>query len=67
VEDVDLFFMCTFDDIQENLKNGTTKYPCSDQYATGVTRTFNHTAYPYIFSASFELPSRHFVLNAEEQ
>jgi integrase/recombinase XerD len=32
----------------------------------GATRTFNHTTYPYTFSASFELPSRHFVLKAEE-
>jgi len=30
VEDVDFHFQCFFDDIQENLKNGTTKYLCSD-------------------------------------
>ena len=68
VEDVNFLFLCTFDDIQENLENGTTKYLCSDEYAIfGANRSFNNTAYPYIFSASFELPSRHFVLNAEEQ
>jgi hypothetical protein len=66
VEGVDFFFICLFDDIQEN-KNGTTKYLCSDEYTTnGATRTFNHTSYPYVYSASFELPSRHFVLNAED-
>ena len=67
VEDVSFLFLCTFDDIQEDLENGTTKYLCSDQHAIfGATRTFNHTTYPYTFSASFELPSRHYVLNAEE-
>lgn len=66
VEDVSLSFMCTFDDIQENVKNGTTKYLCSHGSTYGITRDFNNTDYPYTFSASFELPSRHFVLNATE-
>lgn len=68
VENMDIMFVCSFNDIQEDLKNGITKYICSDKLAArGLTRVFNHTSYPYTFSASFELPSRHFVLNAEEQ
>jgi hypothetical protein len=69
VEGVDFMFSCVFDDIQENLKNGTTKYLCSDKSTLfgAATRSFNNTNYPYNFSASFELPSRHFVLNAEER
>lgn len=67
VEGVHFYFRCSFDDIQEDLKNGTAKYICSDEYAlSGASRTFNNTDYPYTFSASFELPSRHFVLNATE-
>jgi hypothetical protein len=69
VEGIDFMFSCVFDDIQENLKNGTTKYLCSDKSTLfgGAARSFNNTNYPYTFSASFELPSRHFVLNAEER
>jgi hypothetical protein len=39
-------FLCLSDDIQENLKNDTTKYLRSEQYAIlGPTATFNLTTY----------------------
>jgi len=74
VEEMGFHSQCYFDDIQENLKNGTTKYICSgkhDEFAgtamgAHAFRHFNDTWYPYTFSASFELPSRHFVFNAKE-
>jgi hypothetical protein len=74
VENMGFHSLCYFDDIQEDLKNGTTKYICSGKYdefkgtAMGAhaVRNFNKAWYPYTFSASFELPSRHFVLNATE-
>jgi hypothetical protein len=74
VEQMGFTFQCTYDDIQEDLKNGTTKYICSGKNDTfagtmlggQAIRHFNNTWYPYTYSASFELPSRHFVLNAED-
>ena len=31
-----------------------------------IRRTFNHTSYPYKFTATFELSSRQLVINATE-
>jgi signal peptidase I len=74
VEEMGITFQCNFDDIQEDLKNNITKYICTgknDIFAGGLLggnaiRNFNSTFYPFTSSASFELPSRHFVLNAED-
>jgi hypothetical protein len=33
---------------------------------TSIRRKLNDTTYPYKFTAIFELPSRHFVMNATE-
>jgi len=69
VENMNFWFQCAdFSDIQENWKNGTTKYICDESKAFGgLVRTFNQTTYPYLFTFSFELPSQHFVLNGEER
>lgn len=54
-------FFCNFDNVIE--KNGSAKYVCSDDKG-GLTRTFNNTSYRYNFSSSFEIPSKHYILNA---
>jgi hypothetical protein len=70
VEDVHFLFMCSFDDVNDiqELKNGTIKYVCDDAHTLmGASRPFNSTLYSYRFNASLELPSGHFVLNAQEE
>jgi hypothetical protein len=73
VEDYVYFsFFCSFTDInqiQEDVKNGTTTYLCASDNPLfgGASRTFNQTDYPYTFNMRLELPSGHFVLNAQEQ
>ena len=69
IEQMSIDFGCSFSDIQEDTKNNTTKYICSQPHRNdlGITRNFNSTHYPYRFAASFELPSRHLVLNANEE
>ncbi len=57
---------CQFSDIQEDTKSKTTKYICSNPDNEIIIRKFNSTYYPYKITASFELPSRHLVLNATE-
>ena len=61
-------FGCSLSDIQEDTKNKITKYICSrsDRDNLDITRNFNSTHYPYRITASFELPSRHLVINATE-
>ena len=67
VEEMSINFGCTYNDIQEDTKNKTTKYICSEpDNILSLTRKFNSTTYNYIYTASFELPSRHLVLNATE-
>ena len=68
IEQMDFGFTCSFSDIREDPKNKTTKYICSrpDRDYFDIERKFNSTKYIYRFTASFELPSRHFVLNATE-
>jgi len=69
VEQMSIDFGCSFSDIQEDTKNKITKYICSpsDRDNLDITRNFNSTHYPYRITASFELPSRHLVLNATEE
>jgi hypothetical protein len=52
--------------LEEDSAKKTTKYICSDPQDGSIRRTFNDTTYPYTFTATFELPSRHLVLNATE-
>jgi len=59
-------FTCSYQDIQEDLAKKTTKYICSEPQDGSIRRNFNDTTYPYTFTATFELPSRHLVLNATE-
>jgi len=66
VEQMDFEFTCNYQDIQENLTKKTTKYICSDPQDGYIRRLFNDTTYPYTFTASFELPSRHLLINATE-
>jgi hypothetical protein len=61
VEEISGMFACSFNDIIE--ENGKTKYICND-HSGGITIKHNSTSFPYTFSASFELPSRHLSLNA---
>lgn len=67
VEQMNFDFTCNYQDIQENLTKKTTKYICSEPQDGSITRLFNDTRYPYTFTATFELPSRHLVINATEE
>jgi hypothetical protein len=68
IEQMDISFTCSLSDIQEDTKNKTTKYIClrPDRDHLDIERNFNSTKYLYRFTVSFELPSRHLVLNATE-
>lgn len=66
IEQMDFDFRCNYQDIQEDSAKKTTKYICSDPQDGSIRRMFNDTTYPYTFTATFELPSRHFILNATE-
>jgi hypothetical protein len=66
IEQMNFDFNCNYQDIQEDLAKKTTKYICSDPQDGSIRRNFNDTTYPYTFTATFELPSRHLVLNATE-
>ena len=66
IEKMSFNFGCTFDDIQEDTKKKTTKYICSEPDILDIIRNFNSTHYKYRYTATFELPSRHLVLNATE-
>jgi hypothetical protein len=68
VEKMDISFGCDYTDIQEDPVKKTTKYICSEQQNIYplIGRSFNDTVYPYRFTATFELPSRHLVINATE-
>lgn len=66
IEQMDFEFTCNYQDIQENLTKKTTKYICSEPQDGYIKRLFNETTYPYTFTAFFELPSRHLVINATE-
>jgi len=59
-------FNCRYQDIKEDSAEKTTKYICSEPQDGSIRRTFNQTSYPYKFTATFELPSRHLVINATE-
>jgi hypothetical protein len=60
-------FQCNFQDIKEDTAKKTSKYICSDPQDGSIRRNFNDTTYPYKFTATFELPSRHLILNATEE
>jgi hypothetical protein len=66
IEQMNFDFTCNYQDIQENLLKKTTKYICSEPQEGSITRLFNGTTYPYTFTATFELPLRHLVINATE-
>jgi hypothetical protein len=66
IEQMYFDFTCNYQDIQEDLAKKTTKYICSDPQDGSIRRNFNDTTYPYKFTATFELPSRHLVINATE-
>jgi hypothetical protein len=67
VEGMTMNFYCKFQDIQEDIVKNTTKYICSEPASGYITRTFNNTIYHYTFTATFETPSGHLVLNATEK
>ena len=68
VEQMSLQFPCQLSSIQKDAENGITKYICSDKVEDdgNIFRKYNSTQYRYKFTASFELPSRHYILNATE-
>ena len=66
IEQMTFRFICYFQDIQEDIVKNTTKYICSEPDSGSINRDYNNTYYPYTFTATFELPSRHLVLNATE-
>jgi hypothetical protein len=63
---MDFDFTCKYQDIQEDVAKKTTKYVCSEPQDGSIRRMFNDTTYLYTFTATFELPSRHLILNATE-
>jgi len=60
---IGLLFKCEPIDIEKNAKLGTTKYVCNGGSGSFLPEDESLGAYNYDFSASFELPSRHFILN----
>lgn len=66
IEQMSFHFPCHFSDIQETISSKTTKYICSDDDVGNIDRNFNSTHYQYTFRSLFELPSRHYILNATE-
>jgi len=66
VEQSSFSFACSFSDIKEDTLKKTTKYICSKPKNEDIIRNYNSTHYPYTVTATFELPSRHLVLNATE-
>jgi hypothetical protein len=66
IEKMQFSFSCKYQDIQEDLMKKTTKYICSEPDDATISRNYNDTTYPYKFTATFELPSRHLVINANE-
>lgn len=67
IEQMNFDFQCKFQDIKEDTAKKTSKYICSDPQEGSIRRNFNDTTYPYKFTATFELPSRHLILNATEE
>ncbi len=65
VEVMSASFSCHFNDIQEDTANNKVKYICYDGSGDFV-RDYNFTRYKYRFNASFELPSKRYVLNATQ-
>ena len=59
-------YTCGLSDIQEDIVKKTTKYICAEPQVDDILRNFNNTHYPYTVTSSFELPSRHLVINAIE-
>ena len=64
---MDITIYCHFQDIQEDTVKRTTKFICSEPDTGYIDRYFNKTTYPYRVTGTFELPSRHLVLNAIEE
>lgn len=60
---VELFFTCNPINIEKNPKPGTTKYICPQGDGNFVPENEQLGLYDYHFTASFELPSRHFIFN----
>jgi len=56
-----LLFKCEPIDIEKNAKLGTTEYVCPKGSGSFLPEDESLGAYNYDFSASFELPSRHFI------
>lgn len=54
-------FTCEPNQVQKNPSIGTTKYTCSGGSGSFIPE--KNALYNYDFSASFDLPSRHFVFN----
>ncbi len=66
--DVNMFSSCHLNDVKENLLKRKTLYNCGDKSSLLFTRTFNHTTYSYDpVVMTFELPSKHLIIQAEEK
>ena len=59
---IGLLFKCEPIDIEKNAKVGTTKYVCNRDSGWFIPEE-REIQYNYDYSASFELPSRHFIFN----
>ena len=60
VEQMSLSVFCPIQDIEE--KGTTTKYICHDATVSSFFNKFNDTSYHYDANMTFELPSRHLIV-----
>jgi hypothetical protein len=60
---IGLLFRCEQSEVRENAESGTTKYICPKGSGSFLPEDESLGAYDYDYSASFELPSSHFIFN----
>jgi hypothetical protein len=60
---LDLLFTCNAINTEKNPKLGTTTYICHEGDGNFVPENEQLGVFDYVFTASFELPSGHFVFN----
>jgi hypothetical protein len=68
VEDMNMFFSCNPYDIKEDVEKGKTDYYSKDTNSFYFNRSFNNTGYYYYAPViTFESPTNHLVISAQEK
>lgn len=69
VENIGVSAWCQINDIKEDLKKGTSKYICNPNVGyLFFSRSFNNSQYDYdLQNMTFELPSKHLIIEAQEK